>query len=63
MALNFKNLDDQTRRFLQEELLIDIERKSLYLSKRLNDTGLAKYPESLRQAMKIGNDFTLAREL
>lgn len=63
MALNLRNLDSRTRELMLEELLIDIEKKVLYLSKRLNDSGILKYPELLRYAIEKGNDNILAQEL
>jgi hypothetical protein len=63
VALSLANLDDRTRHSMLEEVLMDIERKALYLSKRLNDNGIAKYPEILRRAIDRGNDSTFADEL
>lgn len=63
MALDLVNLDSRTRELMLEELIIDIEKKALYLSKRLNDSGILRYPELLRHAIEKGNDDTLAQEL
>lgn len=63
MALNLRNLDSETRRLMLEEVLLDVEKKALYISRRLNEHGILKYPELLRIAIEKGSEQTLAVEL
>lgn len=63
MAFYFVNLDDQTRRFMLEEVERDVAANKLYLSPRLSPQGLADFPSLLRQAAASGDDTTLAATL
>lgn len=63
MAFNFDNLDEQTRRFMLEEVEHDIEVNNLYISPRLSPQGVADYPALLKQASKSGDETTLAATL
>lgn len=63
MAFNFGNLDEQTRRFMLEEVQRDVAGNSLYVSPRLSPQGVADYPSLLRQAATSGDETTLAATL
>jgi len=63
MGLDYRNLDDNTRRQAEAELDFDINRGALYLSQRLTESGVAAYPDMLRDALRRGSDATLAEAL
>jgi len=63
MGLSYKNLDDQTRKFMVEELDRDITNGKLYISPRLNEIGSSKWGSVLRQAVERQNDDWLADEI
>jgi|GEM_PF-5209661 len=50
MALSLINLDEKTRKFMIEEIELDIENDALYLSERLSTIGHNEYPTLLKQA-------------
>lgn len=60
MGLNYRNLDDRTRKLMLAEIEHDIAKGELYLSDNLNEEGRAVYPDLIRAAASIGNDVTLA---
>ena len=60
---DFLDLDQETRQLMLEELELDLERNSLYPSKRFNAVGIAIYPDILRAAITSGTESTLASEL
>jgi hypothetical protein len=60
VAFNFETLDEQTRRFMLEEVERDIGANNLYISPRLSPQGVADYPALLRQAATTGDETTLA---
>lgn len=63
MALQLVNLDERTRAFMSEELQRDIDNGALYISNRLTDTGRARWPGALREAIEQGDDTSLAAVL
>jgi hypothetical protein len=63
MALYLRDLDERTRTMMLMELDYDHEQGALYLSNRLSDAGRARYPEMLRDAIRDGDDGTLAAAL
>lgn len=63
MALDFANLDSNTRSFMLEEIEHDIAVGKLYYSPRLSPAGKTLYPELLRNAARSGTDESLASEL
>ena len=63
MKFNFKNLDEQTRKLMLDEINIDISSGQLYYSKRFNDTGIKLYPSLLQQAVESGDEEHLATSL
>lgn len=60
MALTLKNLNEQTRTAMLEEVKLDIDNGNLYISDRLNALGKQRYPELLIESIKSGDDSTLA---
>lgn len=60
MGLDYRNLDDRTRRLMLAEIDRDLAASTLYLSDNLSDRGKGVYPELLREAARSGNDDTLA---
>jgi len=63
MSLNYKNLDEPTRKLMLDELQIDEGKGILYLSNRLSEPGLQQYPRLLKTAIEDGNDGTLEASL
>lgn len=61
--MNLVNLDDETRKYMLEELDADQGAGSIYESPRLSDRGRAEWPTLLRQAIESGDDTTLASSL
>src|SRR5713226_7932270 len=63
MPLRYLNLDDQTRRFMVEEIDMDIASGALYLSPWLTERGRQDWPQLLRDAAVSGTDATLAAQI
>ena len=63
MPFFYRNLDERTRRLMQEELDRDLAAGRLYLSDNLNPQGKEAYPNLLRSAAISGSDATLAAEI
>jgi hypothetical protein len=63
MALEYKNLDEVTRKLMLEEIEYDIQRNTLFISPRLNDRGIKEYPNLLINAATSSNDVKLAYDL
>lgn len=63
MGILYKNLDEQTREFMLEELEMDIAKGSLYISPRLNSTGQSKWAELFREAITSHNDDWIVNQL
>jgi len=63
MALNLQNLDDETRKYMAQEIEMDIQQERLYKSPRLSPQGVNEYPQLLKNAAASGNDNSLAAEL
>lgn len=63
MALVLENLDDRTRKLMLDEVELDIANGKLYISSRLNDSGQIEYQNLLRDAIKSGDDSSLANQL
>jgi hypothetical protein len=63
MMLKLVNLDEHTRRFMLEELNLDLQNGSLYLSSRLTAAGMRNYPRILQEAIRVYDDFWLESEL
>jgi hypothetical protein len=63
MGLTYHHLDDVTRRLMMEEFERDIAAYTVYPSKRLTASGLTAWPDLVREAIRTGNDETLALSL
>lgn len=63
MALHLVNLDEQTRKFMLDELNQDVQNGRLYISPRLTTQGQQEYSELLREAITAHNDSWLAANL
>lgn len=60
MGLAYENLEADTRRFMVEEIDMDIKNGSIYISNYLNPQGCESWPRLLREAAENGNDDSLA---
>ena len=60
MGLRYENLDEETRRYMVEEIAKDLASRSIYLSNYLNPRGCDLWPRILREAAERGTDDTLA---
>lgn len=63
MALYLENLDDRTRQLMLDEMEYDIANNQLHISPFLSGQGQRDYTNLLREALKNGNDETLAENL
>jgi hypothetical protein len=63
MSLNYLNLDAKTRKFMVEEIELDIKNGSLYLGGWLTERGRQDWPEMITDAAKSGSDATLSVEI
>ena len=63
MKFDFKNLDEETRKLMLNEVNRDIANKQLYLSKRFNGTGEKLYPQILSKAFTSGDEQSFAADL
>jgi hypothetical protein len=63
MAFNFRDLNEDTRHFMVEEIERAIREDNLYFSKRFNQTGHKEWPVLLLEAAKEHNEHWLAYQL
>lgn len=63
MGLEYENLDAETRRFMLEEIDMDVHAGTVYISRFLNPQGCERWPVILRQAAEEGNDESLANAI
>jgi len=63
MGLHYENLDEVTRGYITHELDWDEANANLYISPRLNTTGIEVYPVILREAIAEYNDDWLACQI
>jgi len=63
MQFMFENLDDQTRRAMEQEIDRDIAEGRLYISPRLNLQGQASWAGLLRDAVRRQNEVWLAEQV
>ena len=63
MSLSLKNLDEQTRNLMLEEIDLDISQNKLYESPRLSNTGRNDYVALLKEAVSQNDDRWLAGQL
>lgn len=62
MGLSYENLDEITRKIMVEEIEIDLENKTNYISNNLNNMGREIWSELLKKAATAGDDDSLAEE-
>ncbi|HOQ17515.1 MAG TPA: hypothetical protein PLG49_09160 [Defluviitaleaceae bacterium] len=63
MGIDYKNLDAQTRKFMLKELKMDTDKRTLYISPRLNSMGQSIWAELLKEAIVGHSDDWLATQL
>ena len=63
MGIYYEKLDEETRKFMLEELEMDIRYNQVYISPRLKSLGQSKWVELLREAIKSYDDDWLADQL
>jgi hypothetical protein len=63
MGLDYLDLDETTRAFMVEEISMDVDNKSIYISNYLNELGQHAWPDLLKEAAINGTDNTLAARL
>lgn len=63
MAFRFLHLDELTRPHMLAEVDWDETREKLYLSPRLTERGRRDWPELLKDAIRVGNEVSLAERL
>jgi hypothetical protein len=63
MAMEYLHLDERTRKFMLAEIDDDHANGRLYLSKNLNQKGVAEFPEMLKTAASQGDDVSLAQAI
>ena len=60
MGLHYDDLDEDTRRYMVDEIDRDIADGSIYISNYLNPHGCERWPHILREAATYGTDDSLA---
>lgn len=60
MGLRYENLDEATRRFMVEEIDMDVQSGAIYISRYLNPRGCEAWAGLLREAAESGTDDSLA---
>jgi hypothetical protein len=63
MGLALENLDGRTRDFMLTEVESDIKNGRLFMSARFTPQGASRYPDLLREAIRNGDDDSLAASL
>lgn len=63
MAFNFTNLTPQVRNLMLDEVLLDEKNGNLYKGSYTNDLGKMEFPKLLINAIREGNEVTLAASL
>jgi hypothetical protein len=63
MEFNFENLNERTRLAMISEVKNDIDKKTIYYSKRFTKYGRIKYLGLLLDAVKSGDEQTLANSI
>jgi hypothetical protein len=63
VGLRYENLDEETRRFMVEEIDMDVANGSIYISNYLNPHGCELWPRILRAAAESGTDDSLAEAM
>lgn len=63
MGLRYEDLDEETRRYMAEEIEMDTESDRIYRSSYLSQRAQGNWPDMILDAAKSGSDDTLASEL
>jgi hypothetical protein len=63
MGLKYENLDEETRKFMIEEIEMDIASDAIYRSTYLSQRAQGNWPDMIRDAAASGSDDSLAAEL
>lgn len=63
MGLQYENLDEETRRFMVDEIDMDVRDGTIYISNYLNPRGCDLWPRILREAAEHGTDESLAEAI
>ena len=63
MAMSYEELDDRTREYMLSEFEKEQVSGMPYQSKSLSSEGLKVFPSLMREAIKSGNEVSLARSL
>jgi len=63
MGLKFENLDDATRKGMLEQIDLDVQKGTVYLSNYLNEAGQRDWVQILKDAAASGSDETLAQTI
>ena len=63
MGLNLEDLDDETRKYMLEEIDMDTASDKIYRSSYLGQRTQGNWPDMIRNAAQTGNDDSLAAEL
>ncbi|MDP3258498.1 hypothetical protein [Bosea sp. (in: a-proteobacteria)] len=63
MGLRYEDLDDETRRFMVEEIEMDTASDKIYRSSYLGQRAQGNWPDYIREAALSGSDVSLASQL
>ncbi|NYD91641.1 hypothetical protein [Sphingomonas melonis] len=63
MGIAYENLDEATRRFMVEEIDMDVASGKIYISNYLNADGCERWPVMLREAAQTGTDDSLGNAI
>jgi len=63
MGIFYEDLNGEVRKYMLEELDLDVKTGRLYISPRLTEEGRQVWPELLREALREHNDDWLASQL
>ena len=63
MAMNYEELDEKTREYMLTEFAKEEASGNPYRSKALSSTGLAVFPQLMRETIESGNEVSLCQSL
>jgi len=63
MGITYEDLDGTVRQYMVKELDRDIESHTIYLSERLNESGVSEWIKLLREAIQKNDDDWLATQI
>jgi hypothetical protein len=63
IVLKYEDLDGETRKYMVEEIDMDVASDKIYRSSYLSQRAQGNWPDMIRHAAEQGNDDTLATEL